>query len=576
VNFSFFLSNNTLFLQDKPYKMRVAAIYIPEGTIPHIFGKGHEEMTINLGGKSIYTVSGGQINFVKPNTYFIDDIFSKDISLLSAVVGSNGGGKSTLLRLLTSSKYDCSYVLEYEKKDPELVDFLQGFHRVYYTPYLNNFSFNSMESNEKDLSKLGLLKSDNHGDSDSLMHFLEAHESENMKRWIKFNHFFKQHPNNKVRLPTFNRLTLSLRHFDLTVFKPNEFHNTAYQLRNVITLILEKIQQESKQKEIDALEGQDTHDDSTGAYFPIRFIYDLYELALAKLVSIFEGTGNRYLNEGIIPEDYKDQLANLDVHNSMIWFLRNGGVYLGQNKYSFAEHIILIELIDYIVSLLDVERITDNWREIEISEAEALQIIELYDRFNESFINEWFKFDTEPMFSFRPHVTVSSGEQSYFDLFSTLYYHAGNIKAGIDIDEYNSNSLKYIKEDILLLLDEGDNAFHPQWKKEYVKYLRDILPTIFPDYKIQVVIISHDPLTLSDLPKNNVVYLEKSDGITRLGKSEQKRTLGANISDLLKDSFFLEDGQIGGFIAVVIDKVINDIRNRQLLPKRKEDHTCDR
>ena len=126
------------------------------------------------------------------------------------------------------------------------------------------------------------------------------------------------------------------------------------------------------------------------------------------------------------------------------------------------------------------------------------------------------------------------------------------------------------------MLDEGDNAFHPQWKKEYVKYLRDILPTIFPDYKIQVVIISHDPLTLSDLPKNNVVYLEKSDGITRLGKSEQKRTLGANISDLLKDSFFLEDGQIGGFIAVVIDKVINDIRNRQLLPKRKEDHTCDR
>ncbi len=549
--------------------MRLAAIYIPGGLLPHLFGKKHAEMTINLGGKNLYTVSGEQIITVKPNAYFLDDLFSQDISLLSAIVGSNGGGKTSLLRLLTSN-YHCLYVLELEDESYKLSDSSRSFHRVYYTPYLNNFSFGAMEGNGKDLSKFSLLKSDNHGDSALLMDFLESHESENMKRWIKFNHFFRQLEFNKVILPTFSRLTMSFRHFDLTVHQPRQFHDTATQLQPVITLILRKIEEEKEQVEGAAVEGHDIHDNRINRiYFPIRFKYDLYELALAKLVSVFERRGNRYLQEGIIPDDFDEQLTNLDARNAIQWFLENGGVHAGATTYSFSRHLILLDLIDYVVSLIDVKRITTNWREIQISEAEALQIIELYDRFNESFINEWFEFDTKPMFAFRPQVTVSSGEQSYLDLFSTLYYHAGNIAAGIDIDEYNGDSLEDIEDDILLLLDEGDNAFHPQWKKEYVKYLREMLPLIFPDFKIQIILTSHDPLTLSDLPKNNVVYLEKADGVTRVSNAENKRTLGANISDLLKDSFFIQDGQIGGFIASVIDGVITDIRSRQIPAERK-------
>jgi hypothetical protein len=203
---------------------------------------------------------------------------------------------------------------------------------------------------------------------------------------------------------------------------------------------------EKDQVEAAALEGHDVHNHRVNRiYYPIRFKYDLYELALAKLVSVFERRGNRYLQEGVIPEHYNEQLANLDVRSAIQWFLENGGVHAGQTNYSFSHHLMLLELIDYIVSLIESKRIKDNWREIQISEAEALRIIELYDRFNESFINEWFKFDTKPMFTFRPQVTVSSGEQSYLDLFSTLYYHAGNIEAGIDIDEYNGDSWKTLK-----------------------------------------------------------------------------------------------------------------------------------
>lgn len=549
--------------------MRIAAIYIPEGYRPHVFGDDHPEMTINLGARNLYQVHREQITEVRPNRFFVDDLFSSAISLLSAIVGNNGGGKTSLLRLLTSN-YHCLYVLELEDGSYRLSNSSRAFHRLYYTSYLNNFTFGSMEANGKDLSKLSLLKSDNHGDSGLLTDFLESHWSENMKRWIKFNHFFRQLENNKVTLPSFQTLTLSLRHFDLTVHQPRQFHDTATQLQPAITMILEKIRQEQEAEEIAALEGHDVRDRRVNRiYFPIRFKYDLYELALAKLVSIFERAGNRYLQEGVIPDDYGQRIAALDVRSAIEWFLRNTGVQAG-TIYSFSQHLMLLELVDYINSLLDGRRITDNWREMKISETEALHVIDLYDRFNESFINEWFEFDTKPMFAFRPHVTVSSGEQSYLDLFSTLYYHAGNMRAGVDIDEYNRDSLEHIEEDILLLLDEGDNAFHPQWKKEYVKYLREMLPHIFPGFKIQVIITSHDPLTLSDLPKNNVVYLEKANGVTILGDANQKRTLGANISDLLKDSFFIQGGQIGGFIAGVIDDMITDIRNRRLAPERRD------
>jgi len=549
--------------------MRIVALYIPEGVLPYVFGDNHTEITLNFGGINLYAVTNGEIVDIKPNPYYLNDIFKDGISLFSCIVGSNGGGKTSLLKLITSS-WHCMYVIENDNNEFYITENPEQFHRVYYTPYLNDVAFSSVRKNGKDLSKNSLIKNDNHGDRGLLNDFLEAHFSENTKRWIKFNHFYRKLENVRVVLPTFERLTLSLKHFDLSVHQPDQFHETPYQLRPAIKSILKTIENEAAEKEKMAIEGHDPHGaDIEKMYFPVRFEYDLYEAALAKLVSIFERAGNKYLDEGIIPEDFEERLAELDVRGCIKWFLENTGVYSGKEKYEFNQHMVMLELIDYMVSLLGSERVTDNWRRIIIDESEALRIIELYDQFNKSFNNEWFDFDEKPMFGFLPDIAVSSGEQSFLNLFSTLYYHAENIKAGIEIDEYNFHSLNDIEEDILLLLDEGDNAFHPQWKKAYVRYLRELLPLIFKGFKVQVIITSHDPLTLSDLPKNNVAYLERIDGRTVLGNSNEKRTFGANIADLLKDSFFVKDGQIGDFVTHVIDDVIRDIRNRQISADRR-------
>ncbi|MEZ2336952.1 hypothetical protein AB6735_15015 [Mucilaginibacter sp. RCC_168] len=551
--------------------MKIAAIYIPEGNLSIIFGEGHQEVTINLGGRNLYQFKNGELDSVELNQYYIDDLLSSDIPLLSCVVGNNGGGKTTLLQYIANAYY-CTYVLEEQDGSYELTRNIEKIHRIYFTPYLNYNSLDAARNNYKDLTKLTLLKLDNHGDSGLLDDFLEAHNSENTKRWIKFNHFYKNREFTKITLPVFHEVTLSLGYFDTSIHKPDKFNDTSYQLRPAITLIYEKIKQEASEREIQMgknftgdIRGEEAKILSNG----IRFEYDLFETALGKLVSLLERAGNHYLDEGIIPEDFENVLEKLTVREAFQWFLENTGVYAGSEQYLFVQHLPLLELVDYVRSLVNEDTLTDNWRRIVINEAQALRVIQLYDAFNVSFIGEWFNFDTKPMFKFKPEINVSSGEQSFLNLFSVLYDHADNIKTGVDIDRYSTNSLEGIEKDILLLLDEGDNAFHPQWKKEYVKYLREIIPIIFEGYQIQIIITSHDPLTLSDLPKNNVVFLEKTDQVTKIGNSGFKRTLGANIADLLKDSFFMQDGQIGAYIAGVIDFIIEDIGAGRLTEERQ-------
>lgn len=68
---------------------------------------------------------------------------------------------------------------------------------------------------------------------------------------------------------------------------------------------------------------------------------------------------------------------------------------------------------------------------------------------------------------------------------------------------------------IVFLLDEADLGFHPEWKKRYINALTTTLPILINSLKdkiknIQIIFATHDPLTLSDIPNTNVVYLKKN------------------------------------------------------------------
>src|SRR5690606_27046650 len=72
---------------------------------------------------------------------------------------------------------------------------------------------------------------------------------------------------------------------------------------------------------------------------------------------------------------------------------------------------------------------------------------------------------------------------------------------------------------------------------------------------------SHDAITLSDMANHNIVYL---DGFKVLsGEDRPTKSFAANITDLLADSFFLNDGLVRDFAQLKIHELIMWLQNKE-------------
>lgn len=152
---------------------------------------------------------------------------------------------------------------------------------------------------------------------------------------------------------------------------------------------------------------------------------------------------------------------------------------------------------------------------------------------------------------------LSSGERAFLDLFARFSY--GKTK----IEEYVTKNEDAVIPDVLyLFIDEGELGFHLQWQKEYVKTIIEILPEIFKfgDQKpqIQIVFTTHSPISLSDIPRYDTIYLKKDEEYLLSVVTETdspKHSFGANIHEIMYDAFYLKDGFIGSFAKEVIDEI---------------------
>jgi len=150
---------------------------------------------------------------------------------------------------------------------------------------------------------------------------------------------------------------------------------------------------------------------------------------------------------------------------------------------------------------------------------------------------------------------LSSGEKAFLDLFSRLNY-ANTILNHNDIEKYTGKVTE--TKWLYLFIDEGEIGFHPEWQKNYVLKLIQILPSIFPNLKIQVILTSHSPFIASDVPLQNIIFLDSVDGhVTVKNSISIENTFAANIHTLLADGFFLSNGLIGDFAKDKIQKVID-------------------
>ncbi|MED4037435.1 AAA family ATPase [Niallia taxi] len=139
---------------------------------------------------------------------------------------------------------------------------------------------------------------------------------------------------------------------------------------------------------------------------------------------------------------------------------------------------------------------------------------------------------------------LSSGEYSFLGFLSRFYKSS---------KEINKNS------NLLIFIDEGELYFHPQWQKKYIFILVKALNHIFRERRIQVIITSHSPFIISDLPHYTIELIDKSkikkpNDALGIGK-----TFAANIQDLYANAFFLQGGLTGEFSKYKINEAIKDI-----------------
>ena len=124
---------------------------------------------------------------------------------------------------------------------------------------------------------------------------------------------------------------------------------------------------------------------------------------------------------------------------------------------------------------------------------------------------------------------LSSGELGLLRSFSNLNYAKTVLQRkgypGVD------------KDNFLLLLDEVDLGLHPEWQRKWVHSALPIIEKIFENQHLQLIITSHSPILLSDIYKENVIFLTKDNDVSI--DREFKKTFGQNIYTLYKSSFFL-------------------------------------
>ena len=137
---------------------------------------------------------------------------------------------------------------------------------------------------------------------------------------------------------------------------------------------------------------------------------------------------------------------------------------------------------------------------------------------------------------------LSSGEKQQIYAISSILYHLDNLNSIAD-DKSNPNRVFY--PHVNIILEEIELYFHPEMQRRFVyDLLKGVQSMRLENLNgINFILVTHSPYVLSDIPRSNVLALSTTDS----DEQQPIRSFGANIHEMLKTSFFLEDGTEGLF-----------------------------
>ncbi|MEH7087323.1 AAA family ATPase, partial [Neobacillus drentensis] len=159
-----------------------------------------------------------------------------------------------------------------------------------------------------------------------------------------------------------------------------------------------------------------------------------------------------------------------------------------------------------------------------------------------------------------------------YELFRFINIHYKNMSAG-ELELVNGFANLYTAiqivilnsqiNTILLLLDEPDASFHPEWSRRYINNIYQLLNNnhFEREIKFQIIITTHSPFIVSDVPRDYITCInvvEVAPGITERKVKKANFGLMSNFYDIIKDDFFITS-PIGEYAKFIFKEIIEKI-----------------
>lgn len=531
-----------------------------------------------------------------------DNFFGTKISNLSVIVGENGSGKTTLMRFFleeltkggNANTLNTSFVAVYANKGNDGFSYfakklkptntgenLIELHEpsfdkiIYYSPIdsiqIHNGVFDEEIGNLNNLTNRVLINkyiennkfpNQNINDVIGYRNILNIEVYEEYRRWADF--FANSEIIDSIGVKIADNLLISLENVSNLKFLHREEIEFFEGIRWAIEFY-ETFFQPNDQNEITI--------ETILSFFYLSFVVGfIKELPYKNTeIEVFEYLINNVMNEFNFAKENKsysglrkffENISILSLPPSLLENNQNEIIGFWNEKSVFIIDFIESHLRPIVINDFQNlkrkynQRLTNTWHlvppELYLNtKKEISQIRSFLKAYQKCFsIYEPLRFDWAD--NNRNSYFYSSGESNFVKLFARLDY-------SIKFLDPNSG-----KNSILFLLDEAELTLHPSWQRKCVKVILDYLNTRLPDnYNCQLILTTHSPILLSDIPVGNIIQIDKNDlNLVGTNKSSEL-TFGANIHRLYKRSFLQKGGLIGEFAKEKIEDLISYLKDEK-------------